>query len=386
MSEKRKLYQLNWIWIAIVAWELVFWSAFILVHNALGWWSEENLTGGNLLRYQHPKMLYGFFLLLPLIVIFVSNIAWRNKVLKNNFASHLIPLQFKSFSTLNTFIKFFFFRNGFAFLILALANPQFGTKKVEGKAKSMEIIVALDISSSMKVLDMSQKQSRLESTKRGLIQLINQLHGDRIGIVVFAGEAYPQLALTSDYAAAKLFVDEISTDMITNQGTNIPAAIDLAIRSFSKAKTTKVTLLLTDGENHMGNLKASIQRAKEKGIVVNAVGIGTEKGGPIPMRNGGCMKNNFGKIVISKMNPNLVRKIAQLGGGNFAIEHSAFPNFKPLLNNVENLDKGMVKVDDFKVSEQQGIFFLWLSVLCFTISVLWSISVWGFLDKITKVK
>lgn len=386
MVEKQKSYKLNWIGFAIVAWELVFWSIFLLVHYSLGWWSEQAVAGDDILQYQHPQFLYGLLILIPVVLIFVMNISWRNSVLKNNFANHLVATQFKSFSTLNTFLKFFFFRNGLAFLILALANPQFGTKKVQGEAKSIEIMVTLDISNSMKVLDMEGNQSRLESTKRGLVQMINQLHGDKIGIVVFAGSAYPQLALTNDYAAAKLFVNEIEPNMITNQGTNIPDAINLAVRSFSKSETSKVILVMTDGENHEGNLAQSIQEARQKGIIINAVGIGSDKGGPIPVNGGGCKKDEQGEIIISKMNPDLVKQVAQLGGGEYSIENSAFPNFKPMLENTRKLKRGLVNVENFTVNEQQGLFFVWLAIGCFIVSIMWSNSIWGFFDKMTRIK
>lgn len=384
--KQKGTYQLNWILIGLAVWEVFFWGIFFFVHISLDYWTGGTAVENTVLRYEHPTLLYGLIALLPLNLIFIQNIRWKNKVLKKSFAPHLISIQFRSFSTFNTFVKYFFFRNGIAFLIIALANPQFGTKKVVGKSESIELIVALDISNSMKVTDMEQRQNRLESAKNGITQLINHLHGDKIGLVVFAGSAYPQLPLTSDYAAAKLFVNEVSPEMISNQGTNIADAIQLAVRSFSHAQTSKVILLMTDGEDQVGGAEAAIQQAHEKGIRINVVGFGSQSGGPIPLATGGFKKDENNEIIVSKPNPALIATIAQTGGGDYQMVTSAYPDFTSFLNQANNMKKGLVDVDNFVVNEQQGLFFAVLALICFFASFLWTTSRWGVLDYITKIR
>lgn len=387
MNEIKSTYRVRWIIGTTILWEVLFWLIFILTTYLLGWdfLSENSNTSGEQLRFERPYFLWGLLISPLIIVLFYLNIRWRKKVLDNHFSARLRAMIVRPFSNLNTFISFFLFRNALVLLILALANPQYGSKQVGGKAESMEVIVALDISKSMLVTDMDKRKTRLESAKNGLNQLINQLHGDKIGLVIFAGKAYPQLPLTNDYGAAKLFVNEVTTDMISNQGTNIPDALELAMNSFSTEQTAKSIIVITDGENHEGSLDGVMAEIKERGIFVHAVGLGSSKGGPVPDRKGGFKKDESGNVVVSKINPELVKTLGELGGGTYLIESSSHPNFKSLIDATNRLERGMVDSAHFKASQQFGTTFALLSFLLLLLSVAWSTTKWGIISKISSV-
>ncbi len=387
MPNRSQTYRIHWILIAALGWELVFWAVFLSVNYLLGWSliSDYRPASGEQLRYENAYFLLGAAIIPLLFVIFFLNLNWRNEVLSSNFSTRLRKIIIKPFSSVNTFFQFFFLRNAFVFLIIALANPQFGNKETGGKAESMEIIVALDISKSMLVTDMDKRTSRLNAAKNGINQLINQLHGDKIGLVVFAGKAYPQLALTSDYGAAKLFVNEVSTDMISNQGTNIPDALELAVKSFSEEKIAKSIIVITDGENHEGELENIMNVIQDKGIYVHAIGLGSKKGGPVPEKGGGFKKDESGNVVMSRLNPTLVEQLAKVGSGTYIIESSQYPNFKPLIDATSRMERGMVDVDTFKVTQQQGTLFALLSLLFLIPALVLTNSRWSLITKLSEV-
>jgi Ca-activated chloride channel homolog len=377
--QKVHTYQLKWIAAGILLVELVFWVLFVLVHDELGYtlWGEQVEVKAEQMRYEHPELLVGLFAVPVVIVLFFSYLIARNRYRNAHFSDRLQESLLPRVSGLHQFMRFFWLRNALACLIIAMANPQFGSKKVTGQAEQIELIVALDISRSMLVLDMDQRYSRLQAAKNGINQLINQLHGDKIGLVIFAGGAYPQLALTNDYGAAKSFVNEVSTDMISNQGTNIPAALELALRSFSQDPLPKVVLLITDGENHEGEVEPYMAQLQEMGIILHVVGMGSNRGGPIPLPEGGFRKDDQGNIVISKPNPELIKQLAKQGGGNYVMETKAFPNFKPLIESIDNLDRSVADQSSFKVTEQRGPFFALLALISLAIGLVWKTSPWN---------
>ena len=158
-------------------------------------------------------------------------------------------------------------------VFLSLAQPVFGTKKVSGTIESLELVICLDVSASMDVKDISDDLSRLDVSKRAIVQLINNLHGEKIGICVFAGGAYVQLPITSDYSAAKLFVNDITTSIMSNQGTNINAALSTANDMFTDQKCSKGIIIVTDGENHEEKPSSIFEILKKKNITVNVLGL-----------------------------------------------------------------------------------------------------------------
>ena len=192
------------------------------------------------------------------------------------------------FSNNRSTFKYILFRLAIGFLIIAASNPQYGENERTVASKGIDIMIALDISKSMMAEDIVDGYNRLDIAKLSIGKLMNELRGDHIGIVVFAGEAYKQLPLTPDYQVAKLFLKNIGTDMISSQGTDIGNAIELCMSSFSEErKTNKAIIIISDGEDHEEMAVNAAKEATEEGVVICTVGMGSEKGVPIPIvRNG----------------------------------------------------------------------------------------------------
>ncbi|NLA25027.1 MAG: VWA domain-containing protein [Bacteroidales bacterium] len=208
----------------------------------------------------------------------------------------------------------------FGFLIIGFARPRFGSSLKDVERKGIELIVAIDVSNSMFARDI--KPNRLERAKRSVEKLISELENDRIGMIVFAGEAYVQLPVTNDYASAKMFLSTVHPSMVSKQGTAIGSAIDMAIRSFtSEESTSKVLVIFTDGENHEDDPIASAKNAAQEGIVIHTVGMGTPGGQPIPLPNGnGFIKDKQGNVVMSKLDEATLRSISSAAKGVYIRE------------------------------------------------------------------
>jgi Ca-activated chloride channel homolog len=278
MTKLRYTYRLKGILAAVLAWELVFWLLATGILLFLGFFSPSNNQS---LVFRHEGLLWLNLVLLPLLVIYLYQLSRANQI-ANTADPRLMTYLLTPVSSSRQFLKYFFFRNTFVLLIFALAQPLWGTKKVQATVESMELVIGLDVSSSMNVKDISRDLSRLAISKRALIQLINNLSGEKIGICVFAGGAYVQLPLTTDYGAAKMFVNDIQTSIISNQGTNITAALETALDMFTEQKTSKGIILVTDGEHHEENPDKILGEIKEKSIGLAVLGIGTSSGGPVP--------------------------------------------------------------------------------------------------------
>jgi Ca-activated chloride channel family protein len=223
-----------------------------------------------------------------------------------------------------------------------LANPQFGSKLEEVKRKGVDIIVALDVSNSMLCEDI--RPSRLERAKQALSRLLDKLQNDRIGIIVFAGEAYVQLPITTDYGAAKLFLPGIEPDMIPTQGTAIGSAIDMAVKSFTgNDKRNKALIIITDGENHEDNAVEAVKNAAENGIITYTIGMGSPDGGPIPVYHNGVQvdfkKDQSGTTVITKLDEAMLREIAANGKGEFVRATNSDDGLSLILDKVNKIDK-----------------------------------------------
>lgn len=238
--------------------------------------------------------------------------------------------------------KFILFVGGFCFLVIALINPQIGTKLEEVKRKGADIMICLDVSNSMKAEDM--QPNRLEKSKQAISKLLDKLEGDRIGIIVFGGEAYVQLPITTDYAAAKLFMESISTDMVPTQGTAIGKAVDLAVESFGKDEgKNKAIIVITDGENHEDDAVRAAEAAAEKNITVHTIGMGSENGAPIPVYKNdvqeGFRKDQAGNTIVTKLNEPMLQEIASAGNGVYVRATSSDAGLNSVLNELDKLEK-----------------------------------------------
>ena len=255
-----------------------------------------------------------------------------------------------------------------ALLVIGIANPQIGTKLEEVKREGIDLIVAIDVSNSMKAEDLSP--NRLERAKRAMLQMVEELKSDRLGLIVFAGQAYTQLPITTDYSAAKLFLNTIDTDIVPTQGTAIGAAIDLAIESFDyEAAGSKALVIVTDGENHEDDAIEAAEKAKEKGIQVYTIGMGSPNGAPIPLfRRGkkvGYRQDGEGNTVVSSLNENMLRDISASGGGIYVRASNANSGFGAILDDLSGLEKAEFESQVYTDYEDRFQFFLATALLLF---------------------
>ena len=320
----------------------------------------------------HPAYLLVLLLIPVFFGIEWGFMCWKNKKINALGSVQTQAILLPEIQVKPLFWKYFWLRNTLFFFAFALAQPIFGEGKVTSTGRNAEILIALDISNSMNVRDINPTESRLSIAKRSLIQLINSLRGEKIGICVFAGNAYVQLPLTGDYEAAKMYVNEIETDMVSEQGTNIGEALLNATRMYSKAKNSKLLLLVTDGENHEGGIDESVQILKENKVQLAILGLGTKQGGYVPndpyKPEFGYKILENGKKVVSKLNPKMLAEIAQKANGFAITSASSFPDLENIVNQIRDLKTGESEVSDVEVKQnwyQIPLFFGILSLLLY---------------------
>jgi Ca-activated chloride channel family protein len=345
--------------------ELAFWLAFFGTIALFGYFSENSSQAH--LVFVKGDLLWGLSLLLPLYMFFYFDLRRKN-ALTQYLTNSVRASMFKPIHSNQALLNFLLFRSFIVFLLLAMAQPSFGTKKENMSTKTLELVVCLDVSNSMNTKDMRGGTTRLLSAKRALNQLVNQFTGEKVGICVFAGGAYVQLPMTSDYSAAKLFIDEIETTMFSNQGTNIKAALQTAKTMFTKSKTSKGVLLITDGENHEENPSKIIDSLRQKDIALSILGMGSPNGGPVPNDPSrpelGYKRNGRGQLVMSRMNPDLIRELASKSKGTAAITAEGFPDLKPILTQINRMKRTSGQEQEIEVSQNQYQFPLFASIIC----------------------
>ena len=387
MNNTQFTYRTKWIVLAIIIWEVIFWGIYLIVVKTFG--AESTKAGVDQMMFKTPQALYLLLVLIPVTAIYFYNLSRHNK-LAGKVNARVVKSFLQPVSTFSSFSKYFLFRNAFALLIIALAQPIYGKKKVSGTSESLELVVCLDISNSMNTLDISPEFSRLEIAKRALIQLVNNLHGEKIGFCLFANSAFVHLPLTRDYPAAKLFVQEIESNMISSQGTNITEALDVSSTMFSKEKTTKGIILVTDGENHESDPSEILRVIRENKIQLSVLGIGTRAGGLIPKNPNrpelGYKTNAIGKTIVSKLNESFIQKIAMKGGGKASVTENEFPDLSALLTQINQMKRTKIDTLDFEVKEERYQIPLLMSLVFWIAYLLWSRQYVGFIDRFIKEK
>jgi len=323
-------------------------------------------------RVEHTWVLW-FLLLIPLMIVaFYLVKRWRKKAKERFAESHLMQQLMPTYSNTKYRLKFTFFIIGYAFVILGIANPQVGSKLEEVKREGIELIIALDVSNSMKAQDI--KPNRLERAKMAMQQLLKKLKSDRLGIIVFAGEAYTQLPITTDYAAAKLFLNTVDTDIVPTQGTNIADAIDLATESFDFERGSgKAIIIVTDGENHEENAITAAENAAEKGIQIYTIGMGTPNGAPIPVIKNGRQsfrQDGKGNTVISSLNEDMLRELSSIGNGMYVRASSAQVGFEQILSDLSGMEKEEFESSVYTDYEDRFQFFLGIAFVFLLLSIL----------------
>lgn len=320
-----------------------------------------------MLKYEHIELLYLLAIIPVLVSLFILAMRWRKKAL-NNFGEYrlvkkLIPMA----STYKVRLKFGLFLLAITAIIIGLANPQIGSKMEEVKREGVDLMIAVDLSNSMLSEDL--QPSRLQRAKQAISRLIDRLQGDRIGLVVFAGDAYVQLPITTDYSAAKLFLSTINTNIISNQGTAIGKAIGISLNSFDFENTqNKAIVVITDGENHEDDAIEMADAAAEKGVFVHTIGMGSVEGGPIPIKNRygqlkGYRKDKQGNTIISKLNEEMLQEIAQAGGGSYIRANSTQSGLNALFEEINKMEKKEIGSKIFTDYKDRFQIFIGLAIL-----------------------
>lgn len=267
-----------------------------------------------------PEMFWLLFGIPVLVGFYILVFRWKKRMMQRFGNIELISKMTRTSSTGRQYAKALIILAAYFFFVLALARPQWGSKLEIMARSGVDIVVAMDVSNSMEAEDI--KPTRLERAKYEVTQLINKLQGDRVGLVAFAGDAFLQCPLTLDYGAARMFLDILNTDLIQVPGTSIARAIHIAAKAFNeKEKKYKVIILITDGEDHEGNVTEEAENASKQGIVVYTLGIGSEAGVPIPTRdvagNVVYKKDREGNLVMTRMDPVMLEKISLATNGKF---------------------------------------------------------------------
>ncbi|MGI4805891.1 MAG: VWA domain-containing protein [Janthinobacterium lividum] len=319
-----------------------------------------------MLRFANAHFLWALLLVPLLIIAFLWIRRWKKKALAAFGDQGIISKIIPNVSFSRPALKFALFIVAYMLLIIGLAGPQVGTHVDEVKRKGADLIILLDVSNSMLSKDFAP--DRLENAKAALSQLINNLHDDRIGIIVFAGQAYVQMPVTTDYSAAKLFLNTINTGIVPVQGTAIGAAIDMGIKSFDfKDGTSKAMILMTDGENHEDDAVAAAKAAREKGVAIHVIGFGSPQGAPVPIydngKQAGFHLDSAGHTVISKLNEDMCKEIAVAGSGVYIRATSANSGLGIVMDQVHKMQQKTYNAKSFKDYEDRFQFFLAIALL-----------------------
>lgn len=313
-------------------------------------------------RFANPEFLYLLIAVPILIAIYFLAIYMRNNSLRKFGDYTILKELMPEVSSKRPLFKALILCLVFISLVIAIARPQLGSKLKEVKRRGVELVIALDVSNSMLARDISP--NRLERAKQAITRMVDKMSDDRIGLIVFAGDAYVQLPVTSDYVSAKMFLSSINPGMVPTQGTSIGKAIDLAVNSFTeKSEKSRTLVIITDGENHEDDVIAAAKRAAENGIVVHTIGIGNPNGSPIPINtNGAFLTDVDGKIVMSKLDENTLMSIATATGGMYTLANNSNFGLNEVLAQIRKMDKQEFSSKVYSEYEEKFLYFLWFAL------------------------
>jgi len=319
-----------------------------------------------MIRFAHIEYLYLLLLIPVFIGLYLAWNVWRRKALKRFGEVKTIQVLMPRYSGTKPLLKFIIMLTAFIFFVVGVSDPQVGSRLEMVKREGIDLYLVLDVSNSMLAEDI--RPNRLDRAKMAIANLVDRLQGDRIGIVVFAGHAYKQLPLTTDYSAAKLFLSAVDTKIVPSQGTAIGEAINMAVSSFDDSQHNKAIVVITDGENHEDDAVEAAKAADEKGIKVFTIGMGLPEGAPIPLydRNGnklGFKKDRQRKTVITKLNEDMMRRIAAAGGGSYVRANNATTGLSKVLDDINKIQKQEIETRQFTDYEDRFQVFLALALI-----------------------
>ena len=314
-------------------------------------------------QYLLLLLLIPFFFLLHALVLRFR----RKRIMKfgdPSLVSQLMP----SYSRGKAWVRLVLFSIGFFFFVIGLSRPQIGAKLKEHETRGAEIMIVLDVSNSMLAEDYSP--NRLERAKLAISRLVDKLRDDRIGLIVFAGNSFVQLPITTDYVSAKMFLNSISTESVPVQGTAIGEAINTAMRSFSaQSEKSRAIVVITDGENHEDDPVAAAKQAAGLGARVFAIGVGSPEGKPIPM-NGELLKDKNGGIVVTRLDEDVLKEVAAAGGGLYVRAANSEFGLNPVIDEIKRMDDEKYSSVVFEEYDEQFMYFLGIALLFFVVEML----------------
>lgn len=311
-------------------------------------------------RFANPEFLYLLFTLPAILIFYVYSVIAKRKAIKKYGNPELLSELMPEVSSKRQNLKFWLLFSAIGVMIFVAAGPQFGSKLETVKRHGVEIMVCLDVSNSMLAEDVAP--NRLEKSKQMLSRLTDGFTNDKVGLIVFAGDAFTQLPITSDYISAKMFLSSINPEMVSTQGTAIGKAINLAVRSFTPSEASdKTIILITDGENHEDDAIGAAKNASDKNIHVNIVGMGQPKGAPIPIGGGNnFMKDREGNVVISKLNEQMCQEIAAAGNGLYVRADNTNSALRALQNEIEKMNKSELESKVYSEYDEQFQLLAWI--------------------------
>ena len=324
-----------------------------------------------MIKFEHIEFLYGMGSVPLFFVVYYFYRRWRRKKIKQIGDPNLVNSLIGNYSGSKPFLKLILLMLAYSSLLVALANPQIGTKLEEVKRKGVELVIALDVSNSMLAEDI--KPNRLDRAKQEISKLIDKLENDKIGLIVFAGKSFIQLPLTSDFSAAKLMLSTVNTDIISTQGTAIGAAIETAKNMYSEDNTkSKVLLIISDGENHEDDAIGAARQASEQNIIIHCVGMGSIGGAPIPIyqnnRIVGFLKDNQNNTVMTKLVPEVLQQVAIAANGDFYTSDDM--DLIAILEKISKMDQIEFGAKQFTNYESRFQYFIGLALIFLMLELL----------------
>jgi len=321
-------------------------------------------------KFAYPNALFLYIPLLLIVGIYLYACYKRRSDIRKYGSPELLGAMMPEASRFRPQLKFWLTFAALCFMVLLLARPQFGTKVETVKRQGIETVIALDISNSMMAQDVAP--NRLERSKNIISRLVDEFEDDKIGLIVFAGDAFIQLPITNDFISAKLFLESISPSLITRQGTNIKAAIDMATRSFTPREGVgKAIIIITDGENHEGGAIEAAKAAAEKGMMVYVMGVGSPEGAPIPgERSNDFRRDKEGNVIVTKLNEQMCQEIAAAGNGVYIRIDNTSNAQKILQKEVDKLAKADLDTAVYSEHDEQFQVMAWIAFVLLLLEML----------------
>ncbi|TXD49831.1 vWA domain-containing protein [Polaribacter sp. IC073] len=316
---------------------------------------------------------FSLLIIIPvMIVIFLLVLWWKKRTQRTFSDASLLKKLAPNSSTFKNTLKLIILLLGIGFLVISLTNPKMGTKLKTVKREGVDIVFALDVSKSMLAEDIAP--NRLEKSKQIISKIIDKLGSDRVGIIIYAGNAYPLLPITTDHAAANMFLQNANPDMVSSQGTAISGALELAKTYYNNdEQTNSFLIIISDGEDHQEETKQVAQNLANDGVKIYTVGVGTEKGGPIPMRLNGSMtgykKDNKGETVITKRVAEVLQGIADAADGKYIDGNFTDNPVNEIAEIIANAEKNEFETKQFSDYKDQFQWFLALGLLFLVIDI-----------------